>query len=888
MSRRTVPLALRSELEMPMGPLGNFPIRTMILTIIFAVPALLLIFAPFLQLEVRFVAAIILVGIGFAISLPKREGIWIGTFLFYRHLPLANSLGGRGLSTRSKVTWSGNSFVISAARSVTHLPLWRGGLSIPRVADPSVQERDALVGGGLMLLKPGGWRGVLTVEGPTIAMFSPAYEAWQSRFMNWLVSLETPAQVLTVVDHYSSAVAERAFDDRIRAKVLPAAELVHQERELAGELAARSFKLKSYLILNPAGAKVNGTPAGLDLTDFGLQPSTAFAIVREKLNQAQRTAQSFELKVAETPFTEIERLAKMTPLGSATATASERATKVGAAYHVPFAVVGLPRTIAGGDLVDAVMQARSQALISVHLNPVHPSDAKKKITKLMKTRYSASKAATGFDVENPMVMQEGADLLALFAQGERAVVTSTTISLFGPQITEVEEAGDRLAAYLDAKGFISVRPGQPGMLPILAASPGWFPLKRSCLMTTKTAAECLVPIIGTAYGRVTDAVIGINEFTGSPAYWDCWKSQTNHNLLMLGSSGGGKSVSLKVMLYRHWLAGSNFVVIDPDNEYQQLVAATGGEFYQLGEAALNPFSLALSSTAEDAAASIAPLLSVLGGDQTRDDQGRPVRFMEPGDSAWLQTQLYEFFRQIANHQKIGVEPILADFIAWLDRYIASRTKSDSDMERASKIRDRLGFYCQGHNGLIFNRRSTFAIGDRPVAIGLKGVSSEFHVDLTPAMALILTALLRVMDTAKQRLLLVIDEASELTNNPDAGAVVQQIIRRGRKRATGIWMASQNLDDFLGTPLGDVLAKNSSAKWLLGVQENQVEAVKTAFNLSDDEASCLSPIRRGSGLLLTDAGARASVAVIPSPLLLALVGSTPDVVEDDYDGDEGVA
>ena len=894
MSRRPVPMALRSELEMPLGPLGNFPLRTIVLVALAGFPALMAIFIPVLPLEGRFVIAIMILGIAFGVSLPKLDGIWIVTYLIYKRLPLPNATtGARRVSLRTNAVWHGDAMSKDGGRPApTKVPVWRGGISIPRLATIKDQDCDELNVGGLMRLLPGGWRGVLTIEGPTTAVFSEAYEKWNAAFMDWLSSLDCPAQIVTVVDHYSPSTAQAAFDARLRANLLGGSELVKQERDLAGMLAANSFGLKSYLILDPAAAHQSGIPRGLELADLGRGIDTRFVVVDEIVNQALRTAETFGIKAYRTPLADINKVAALTPLAAKDSLATDRAVKVDNNLHTPFVITGLPKTIAGGDIIDAVVQARSQAIISVHLYPVHPTEAKKKVTRLVRMHYSAAKSKGGGvgQVEDPIAIAEGEQMLASFAQGERAFVTSTTVDLFAPNIHEVEDAGARFCAYADAKGFVVVRPRQPGLLPALAAAPGCAPLKRSCLMTTKTVAECLVPVLGTAFNDMKQALIGVNEFTGAPAYWDCWHSNTNHNLLMLGTSGGGKSVALKTMLYRHYLAGTNFVVIDPEGEYENLIAACDGEYYSLGEHSLNPFTLALSATPEEASASISPLLSILAGDQMRDEQGRPIRYLDPADSSWLQTQLVDFLRQVAySTGTVQAEPVLSNFVDYLDKYAAHRAVSDNDAERARKMRDRLTFYTQGSNGAIFNRRSTFAIGTRPVGIGLKAISNQFQVDLTPAMALVLTALLKTMAEAKQRLLLVIDEASALTANPDAGAVVQQIIRRGRKRATGIWMASQNLDDFVGTTLGDTMASSSAAKWILGVQESQLEAVVEAFKLSPAEARVISPARKGAGLLLTDGGVRSAVVVLVSNCLLSQVGTTPDVVDDDYhEGLEGAA
>jgi type IV secretory pathway VirB4 component len=169
------------------------------------------------------------------------------------------------------------------------------------------------------------------------------------------------------------------------------------------------------------------------------------------------------------------------------------------------------------------------------------------------------------------------------------------------------------------------------------------------------------------------------------------------------------------------------------------------------------------------------------------------------------------------------------------------------------------------------------LGHKPVGIGFKALANEYAADLTPALAVVLTAIYGVLKQANQRFLIVVDEASYLTSNPDAGQVLEQIMRRGRKAGAGVWMASQKLEDFLDTPLGKTLASVSSTKWILGCQENTLNEVAEAFGLSAEEKSALNPIVKGRGVLLSDSGERAVAQLIASDQLLSIVTSSPSVV-----------
>src|SRR5439155_16248326 len=68
----------------------------------------------------------------------------------------------------------------------------------------------------------------------------------------------------------------------------------------------------------------------------------------------------------------------------------------------------------------------------------------------------------------------------------------------------------------------------------------------------------------------------------------------NANLVVFAKSGAGKSYFTKLMALRNLLAGVEFLVIDPEDEYRALCAAVGGQYVRLAASSaqrLNPFDL---------------------------------------------------------------------------------------------------------------------------------------------------------------------------------------------------------------------------------------------------------------------------------------------------------
>ena len=63
---------------------------------------------------------------------------------------------------------------------------------------------------------------------------------------------------------------------------------------------------------------------------------------------------------------------------------------------------------------------------------------------------------------------------------------------------------------------------------------------------------------------------------GSPIFVDRF-ALPNHNMLILASSGAGKSYTAKALTGRSALQGDEVLIVDPDDEYVRLTEALGGE-----------------------------------------------------------------------------------------------------------------------------------------------------------------------------------------------------------------------------------------------------------------------------------------------------------------------
>ena len=117
----------------------------------------------------------------------------------------------------------------------------------------------------------------------------------------------------------------------------------------------------------------------------------------------------------------------------------------------------------------------------------------------------------------------------------------------------------------------------------------------------------------------------------------------------------------------------------------------------------------------------------------------------------------------------------------------------------------------------------------------------YGADLTPALAVLLTAILDALRRRHGRMIVVVDEAHRITSDPDAGEVLGQLVRQARKHGAGVWMLSQRVEDFVRTDLGRTLTATSSSKLVLGTEEAVVDDVRDVFKLRDEEMTAICPV-----------------------------------------------
>jgi type IV secretory pathway VirB4 component len=368
-------------------------------------------------------------------------------------------------------------------------------------------------------------------------------------------------------------------------------------------------------------------------------------------------------------------------------------------------------------------------------------------------------------------------------------------------------------------------------------------------LETEALAACLPIAAADPPAPEHGVLIGVNTASGLPVFWDRW-AQQNHNSLVLGASGSGKSFFAKCDLLRELCQGTHATVIDPDGEYTHLAEAVGGVVLELGKPGvrINPLELpdpaaAQPDTLARKALDVHALVEVLAGTEAAN-AGR----------AALDVAVAAAYEQAG---------ITADPRTWNrqapDLTAVTTALSASTDPTGAGLASALGPFTTGSHAGLFNAPSSHGRTGHLTVYTLEHLPEQ----LRPAAVLLVLADLWRQAQADdgQRRLALIDEAWLLLDTPLSAQQLFRLAKSARKHELGLELISQDADDLLSSRLGTAIAANSATQVLMRQAPQSLDQVAAAFNLSAGETQFLSTAPRGNALITGADGVRTTVLTI---------------------------
>ena len=358
-------------------------------------------------------------------------------------------------------------------------------------------------------------------------------------------------------------------------------------------------------------------------------------------------------------------------------------------------------------------------------------------------------------------------------------------------------------------------------------------------------------------------------------------NRNNANMVILGTSGSGKSTAAKLLLRSAIRNGYKIVAIDPENELREMVDTFGGDNIDLGKGGefgmINPLEVIIDADEEEIQGGLGytvltKTLQFLKG------------FMKYYDPSIEEDVLNLFIELVQEtYRRYGIDfntdfskyksenfPTFTDVYTTIRGKLVAMTELTHErdiLERLElKIRpliNELQFYFNGHTTIA--PRSNFICFN---------IRELMNADVNIRNALFFNVLKYAWSLcldASVNTVLMVDEAHVLLSGGNVlGAdFLAQIQRRARKYNTGNIIITQQPSDFTPQAVitqGKAIFDNSSYYLVMGLRKQAVEDLSLLIDLNDNEKESIKRYSQGEALFVCGTRRmRINVVVTPEEL-----------------------
>ena len=341
-------------------------------------------------------------------------------------------------------------------------------------------------------------------------------------------------------------------------------------------------------------------------------------------------------------------------------------------------------------------------------------------------------------------------------------------------------------------------------------------------------------------------------------------NRNNANMIILGTSGSGKSTAAKLMLRTHIRNRCQIVAIDPENELTEITKTYSGDQVDIGKGGeyglINPLEVVIDADEEEMKQGLG--YTVL----TRTLQFLKA-FMKYYDPS-IEEDVLTMFSEIVQdtYKRFGIDfntdfsgftsndyPTFSDVYATIKGRLMSMTEQTHErdiMERLElKVRPitkELKFYFDGHTTI--NGNSDFMV------FNIKELmNSDSNVKNALFFNVLKYAWGLCLDSSVDTILMV-DEAHVLLGEQNSlGAdFLAQVQRRARKYNTGTIIITQQPSDFAAQAVitqGKAIFDNASYYLVMGLKKQAVEDLSLLIDLNESEKESIKRYSQGEALFV---------------------------------------
>ncbi len=358
-------------------------------------------------------------------------------------------------------------------------------------------------------------------------------------------------------------------------------------------------------------------------------------------------------------------------------------------------------------------------------------------------------------------------------------------------------------------------------------------------------------------------------------------NRNNANLIILGTSGSGKSTSAKLMLRSHIRNDYQIVAIDPEGELEEMARQYDGNFIDLGKGGefgmINPLEIVIDADEEEISQGLG--YTVL----TKSLQFLKafMRYYDPSISEDLLTLFSEIVQD--TYKRFGIDfntdfskLTSTDYPTFTDVYATIKGRLSQFMEKTNEqdILERLEIKIRPLTKELkyyFDGPTTISGNTHFIVFNIKELmNSEANIRNALFFNVLKYAWSLCLDK-NENTVLCVDEAHVLlgSNNALGADFLAQVQRRARKYNTGSIIITQQPSDFCDPSVitqGKAIFDNASYYLVMGLKKQAVEDLSLLIDLNDNEKESIKRYSQGEALFVCgNRRVRMNVMVTPEEL-----------------------
>lgn len=352
------------------------------------------------------------------------------------------------------------------------------------------------------------------------------------------------------------------------------------------------------------------------------------------------------------------------------------------------------------------------------------------------------------------------------------------------------------------------------------------------------ALVCFVPFNVQEIYHLQGVFYGVNKISKKLVVADRRKLM-NGNGWVFGVPGSGKSFFVKMELGQVLLgSGDEVIIIDPQNEYRDIVSAYNGQYINLSarsENYVNPLEIdhiTASKNMSEFIASKAEFAFDIITQMKRD-------FLDMSERSAIDEVIRKiYFDILTGPEEEWVSPTFYDLRKGLEK---------SESESARYLAAGLYAFTEGSLSL-FSHQSNVDMNSRLVAFGTKELGKELK---KVSMLVMLEGIRERISYNQSRGVstwVYVDEAHELTSEEISALALERSWKEVRKQGGFMTGITQNVSDNLITKTTRTMVANSEYILLLKQSEADIDSLKEVISISDNERKYIRSDKPGEALL----------------------------------------